>query len=905
MNIEKVNMDEYSQHRVVSIQKNIISKKFFDPIVDTYVKTTDGDKRISKLFINGTVPVYNIEFSDGYKDTISESHRLRDSDMKWVYGCDIKKGDTIHSEFGDVTVTNITKDKEFTVDFEVDDNHEYISSNGIINHNTISFLMGADTTGIEPDFSLVKYKRLSGQEGASIKTINKSLKQSLYNLNYKSDDYEGIISDITNDIPLEKSKYIDKDHLAIFDTAMSPENGSRYISYMGHLKMMKAVQPFLSGAISKCVVGNTIINTENGMMPISNYYNGGDCDSYTDLSIKVDSIDGEQETDVFYYGGKRETVKLTLSDGRVIEGTPNHRIKGSINNSFDWMYMRDIKNDDYIGISIGGDYWSKSNVDITFTEPILYGSQKKITIPDCIDEDLAWFMGAYISEGNITKSNWTLKITNDNDKVLTKCMDIVKDKFGINGKIGIDKRNYVGGFTVSSKSLILLMDWLGCDGDSESKDIPWSILQSTKDSVVSFINGLYLDGFVPVGQPKIGITLKSYKIITTLQLVMNNLGIRCNKIKTYNKEYNRYYHSLYIHGRDMILFDSLFDFDDEWKTISLQNHLLSIDKYKPVWSDVIPYGRDVMCNIVRDNGLSQKYRNIFDKRTFNISRQKVDEIRNDVELSLFDDIFDNNIHFVKVVDIEYGENDVYDFHIPSNHTFIGNGVINHNTVNLPNDATVEDIYNIYLWASDNGLKSVAVYRDGSKTQQVLTTTEKVKDVTSTDPRRKLPDDRTGNTHKFTINGNVKGYITANTYEDGELGEVFCNIAKNGSTLNGLIDALFTLTSISLQYGVPLEVMAKKMIGSKWEPAGFTKNPDIRTTSSLIDYFFRYLALNHLNHEKLIDLGLRTPEGKTEKPKEVIGISLSAGPCPECGALLKKLGSCEFCDQCAYSGGACS
>jgi ribonucleoside-diphosphate reductase alpha chain len=223
------------------------------------------------------------------------------------------------------------------------------------------------------------------------------------------------------------------------------------------------------------------------------------------------------------------------------------------------------------------------------------------------------------------------------------------------------------------------------------------------------------------------------------------------------------------------------------------------------------------------------------------------------------------------------------------------------TVNIPNESTEEDIYNIYLKAWEMGLKSVALYRDGSKNQQVLYT-KKERNVIKGDNRKKLPDDRKGTTHKFTINGDVKGYITANTYDDGNLGEVFVNIAKTGSTLNGLLDSLFTLTSISLQYGVPLEVLSKKLIGSKFEPAGFTRNGDIRTTTSLVDYIFRYLAINYLQDEKLMELGLKNKE---RKQKNTIDTDISTNLCPECGSLLKKLGSCEFCDQCAWNGGACS
>jgi len=133
MNTISIDISDYNQHKVLSVNKEIISKRFFNPIKDIYVKTTEGGKRISKLFINGIVPVYKIEFSDGYKDTISYTHRLRNSDMEWVMAYDIRKGDMIHSESGDVEVVNIIKDKEFTVDFEIEDIHEYIDSVSVLN----------------------------------------------------------------------------------------------------------------------------------------------------------------------------------------------------------------------------------------------------------------------------------------------------------------------------------------------------------------------------------------------------------------------------------------------------------------------------------------------------------------------------------------------------------------------------------------------------------------------------------------------------------------------------------------------------------------------------------------------------------------------------------------------------
>jgi len=231
------------------------------------------------------------------------------------------------------------------------------------------------------------------------------------------------------------------------------------------------------------------------------------------------------------------------------------------------------------------------------------------------------------------------------------------------------------------------------------------------------------------------------------------------------------------------------------------------------------------------------------------------------------------------------------------------------TCNVPNDATVEDIYNIYLKSWDLGLKSVAIYRDGSKTLQVLSTNEKGNESKSGETqqgfRKKMPTNRTAEIHSFTINHNVSGYLIPGMYDDGNLGEFFVKIAKDGSTLTGLVDALATITSIALQYGVPLKALVEKMMHRRFEPSGFTDNPKIRTCTSLVDYMFKYFAFKFCNDKELEELGLITA---VEKPKDSNGLgkayNISASPCPKCGALMRRLGSCELCGECGWNGGAC-
>ena len=191
------------------------------------------------------------------------------------------------------------------------------------------------------------------------------------------------------------------------------------------------------------------------------------------------------------------------------------------------------------------------------------------------------------------------------------------------------------------------------------------------------------------------------------------------------------------------------------------------------------------------------------------------------------------------------------------------------TVNLPGDCSVGDIADAYTQAWRMGLKCVAIYRDGSKRSQPLNTKktneggakesaaaddERIKQLEAEVQRlraeagkplrRRLPETRRAITHKFEIAGH-EGYFTVGLFEDGQPGELFITMAKEGSTIGGLMDSIGTLTSMALQYGVPLEALVKKFAHQRFEPSGFTKNPDIRNASSIIDYVFRFMALEFI------------------------------------------------------------
>jgi ribonucleoside-diphosphate reductase alpha chain len=251
------------------------------------------------------------------------------------------------------------------------------------------------------------------------------------------------------------------------------------------------------------------------------------------------------------------------------------------------------------------------------------------------------------------------------------------------------------------------------------------------------------------------------------------------------------------------------------------------------------------------------------------------------------------------------------------------------TVNMPTDATAEEIGNAYLESWRLGLKAVAVYRDGCKRSQPLSTSkEEAKDETAVaasvegrPARRKLPDERHSITHKFSIAGH-EGYITVGMYEDGKPGEIFLVMAKEGSTISGLMDAFATSISMALQYGVPLEALVEKFSHVRFEPSGFTKNPEVPYAKSITDYIFRWLASKFLSVEHQEAIGVQPQEGSL-KPRTGVPTSAAkpvaapvtavspagsfkaeadAPPCHFCGSIMVRNGACYRCTNCGSTSG---
>jgi ribonucleoside-diphosphate reductase alpha chain len=238
------------------------------------------------------------------------------------------------------------------------------------------------------------------------------------------------------------------------------------------------------------------------------------------------------------------------------------------------------------------------------------------------------------------------------------------------------------------------------------------------------------------------------------------------------------------------------------------------------------------------------------------------------------------------------------------------------TVNMPTDSKPEDIANVYMEAWKLGLKSIAIYRDGSKKSQPLSTSldSKGSSGRSSGLRKRLPDERRAWTHKFSIAGH-EGYITVGEYEDGTPGELFVVMAKEGSVVSGLMDSFATAVSICLQYGVPLKVLVNKFSHTRFDPYGFTNNPHIPIAKSISDYIFRWLALKYLTPEERLaesddttemtgieNAKLARQNQMRPNEKAVFEAQSDAPPCSDCGSIMIRSGSCYKCMNCGGTSG---
>jgi adenosylcobalamin-dependent ribonucleoside-diphosphate reductase len=833
---------------------------------------------------------------------------------------------------------------------------------------TIGLMMDCDTTGVEPDLALVKFKKLVG--GGSMQIVNQTVPRALKNLGYQPEQAEAIIEYISEHGHVVDAPGLRPEHYEVFDCAM----GERAISPMGHVRMMAAVQPGLSGAISKCVTGETLVASSDGLIRIGSLHQGEAEDTFREERLVVSSLDGDRKVDAFYYGGTRPVRRVTLRSGHKITGTLPHRLLVARSGGLRWRTLQEIQAGDAVAIQYGAEKWSstpQSLRDIPVSAP--YGNQKAVKLPVEMTTELAFLLGAYASEGHTTRSNWTITITNSVPEVLERVREAWSTVFGLVARITAQPGK-CGGVVVSSKAVVQFMSALGCGTRSSDKRIPDAVLRSPREMVLAFLQGLALDAYVTTaGYSKWAICLDSAPLLDDLQAVMTNLGVLHSRITKRNKEYDKTYDEVYAAGLQGQLMVSLVPFLEPEKAAKAAQYLRR--DCKSGTADLVPgiTGRELFEMIPpgrRGADHVRSWRNGFtflrDPRTQQVTRRTLERVYTlpGVELPAWlRQVIEGNLHFSPVESVkDAGEEEVFDLSVPETHAFVANGIVNHNTVNMPESATVEDVEKIYFEGWKLGLKALAIYRDNCKVGQPLSVARKKPaeaEAAAAQPaaaphevrpvRRRLPKQRSATVTRFSVAG-AEGYMTASSYPGDGIGEVFLKLGKQGSTLAGVMDAFSIAISVGLQYGIPLESYVAKFTNMRFDPAGITDDPDIRMASSVMDYIFRRLALDHLSYEERAELGILSvaersaalageepgaaaeevdpdelaqsvpverdnlkpernatasspaPHSSTELAEAQQGRSADAPLCLNCGTKMRPAGSCYVCEGCGSTSG---
>lgn len=732
------------------------------------------------------------------------------------------------------------------------------------------------------------------------------------------------------------------------------------ISAEEHVYMQAAIQSFVDNSISKCVTGDTLLLTANGLIPIDQVAEMRLPDQFSPLEMDIISPEGVETARQFYYGGYRETRKVALDYGFEIEGTGNHRIQVlAADGSVQFRRLDQLTLGETVVVYANQQVFGAAGQSLPLYHGEFQTNSKLVQFPPRMTEDLAFFLGCLTAEGAITANG--VNICNNDPALLARLDDICQQTFGLRGVVSADKRNHVHYLQVNSRPLRnwLLAD-LGLGAGAENKIIPLCILRAAKAEIAAFLRGLCLDSYMTPDGKLFGITLASRKLIRQLQTVLLNMGIVATVRQTAERAWN-----LTIQGGDLETLANQVRFVEAWKNERLAKRNASRLQRFRNYSRLLPVDVSQALHsmyIQSEYSLRSLYQTAEGRQAQEYQRVRVNlraghrlertdatklytHLHQDAVEPYADRFFshdDPRKVYVQVKGLEIGYAEVYDINVPGSHSFIANGIGNHNTCNFPEGATEEDVAKAYLLAWELGCKGLTVYVTGSRQEVVLETkaTREKKGEEAATPAAAHDDTPRGGDTAYAngtgsheaarksaapapANGDVKpamtkrprplllrgstyrketplgtAYITVNSDERGEPFEVFLNVGKAGSDVSAVSEAIGRLISLVLRMPASLPPSERlrwvmdEMAGiGGGRPLGF----GAKRVRSLPDGIAQVLA------DYLSDL----PPAREELPAEQLALPIAQRPigdiCPECGeAAFLNVEGCRKCAVCGYS-----
>jgi ribonucleoside-diphosphate reductase alpha chain len=750
-----------------------------------------------------------------------------------------------------------------------------------------------------------------------------------------------------------------------------------------------------------CLTGDTMITTDRGLVrldQLGEVYGS----QWQDLDVRVSTDEGTQQATKFFVNGEEPTRLIVTDGGYRIQGTLAHRIKVVDEATGEWIWKRlaDVAEGDLTPVQLGTLVGEPRRVPLPVLDQAYYAGDRTIEVPDEVSVELAELVGYFMGDGSLHAKGIRFCVANTDLDVVERLRVLGKTLFNLD----IATLQCEGYVEVTLASVRLARWWQAAGfaktlpsddhvGKGWTPRVPAAVLETNdRDVYAGFLRGLFeADGSVTEAVPTLSTASGSFAseirtlllalgMATTTRATVGGWGGQQFQLRLRNLDHaHRYAGTVgFLGGRKSRLIEHVAS--------SQAGNRDRIMLPREAWDQIAPVGSTYRSVVVSSLG-----------KCGAVSRTTAERIQADTpdpRLAhalgyIFERVASND---------DGGVQPTYDLSVPSNVTYVANGLVSHNTiglmmdcdttgiepdlalvkfkklvgggsmqivnqtipralkklgyqdeqseaivehiaehgnvidapglrpehyevfdcamgersisamghvrmmaatqpfisgaisktVNVPETATVEDIADVYFQGWKLGLKALAIYRDNCKVGQPLSDAKAKKadapSEAAAEPRlirKRLPRKRPSQTVSFSVAG-AEGYMTAGSYPDDGLGEVFLKLGKQGSTLAGVMDAFSIAISIALQYGVPLETYVQKFTNMRFEPAGMTDDPDIRMAQSVMDYIFRRLALDYLPYDKRAELGIYTAEERAAT------VATSYGSAPAAPAVEEEL-----------------
>jgi ribonucleoside-diphosphate reductase alpha chain len=718
------------------------------------------------------------------------------------------------------------------------------------------------------------------------------------------------------------------------------------------VRMQAIIQSHIDQSISSCLTRNNLILTDKGLRYIDTICPERREGEFVPLrGWKVANENGLVTASDFYFNGIRPIYRVILEGGYTLEGTGNHRVLTvTSDHELVWRRLDELQEGEFVVLRKGLEVWGNlRQLSEIYGRPFVADRQTNahpIRIPHRVTKLLARFLGYLLSDGGVLSNGNTVAFTQQKGEVLEHFCHLAEQLFGIKPKLHRDLRGHnLYNAKIHSRTLVRFLEYLGAAHQGAEKRTPLCILSAGREIVKEFIRGLTLDGYVSRfadGNPRITVLCNlSERLVREVQQLLLNFGIESNiiakpyEISDFRHLHGRIYrherrvlYDLYVTAENAHRFMELIGFAEQRKNEEAWQLLRKTRLMRAPLGGVVPVNGQVVGTLreamkrVRSFRLYEQIHSL----TQHMRTRKVVERDNllyaleamQTVATVPPFILDPTYTFkrVKLVVQLPEPQETFDLSVPDGHHYIANGIVSHNTVNLPHDITTQEVERIYFLAWKLGCKGITVYREGSR-EGVLITEEFAQQKRGRLMPKPRPMVMVGKTYKLrTEMGNV--YVTVNADEEGPQ-EVFVRLGKSGSSAMAFTEAIGRLISLALRAGVSPEAIIDQLSGIKSSSATRQENGTIifsvpDAVAKALEMFLKgenppkssaltEVLLQALSESNETELAVPPiPSIREELPQilQANGARYSGDLCPNCGEPLIHSGGCELCLFCGYS-----